>query len=92
LAQAYHLLGRSEEAIAICKKVIAHYPDFLGAHYVLAVIYSESGREAEARAEVAEMLRLSPNFSLEAVRPTLVYKDPAMDERELAALRKAGLK
>jgi adenylate cyclase len=91
-AYAYHWLGRSEEAIAICKKAVAHYPDFLGVHYVLAIIYSELGREAEARAAVAEILRLSPTFSLEAVEQRLAYKDPAMTERELAALRKAGLK
>ena len=44
-----------------------------------------------ARAEVAEVLRLSPKFSLEGMKQRLPYKDPAEAERYLAALRKAGL-
>jgi adenylate cyclase len=58
----------------------------------LTVVYSELGREEEARAEAAEILRLNPNFSLEALKQRLLYKDPAQSERVLAALRKAGLK
>jgi TolB-like protein/DNA-binding winged helix-turn-helix (wHTH) protein len=89
---AYRLLGRYNEALAACKKTLAHYPDHLGVHFVLALIYSETGREAEARAEVAEIRRISPQISLEGVRQRQAYKDPAETERELAALRKAGLK
>jgi len=37
-------------------------------------------------------LRISPNFSLEVYRQRLPYKDPAVLERQIAALRKAGLK
>ena len=32
---------------------------------MLAVVYSELGQAAEARAEAAEVLRLNPKFSLE---------------------------
>jgi len=48
--------------------------------------------EKEAQAEVAEVLRLSPNFSLEGVGQRTPIKDPVVLERFLAALRKAGLK
>jgi adenylate cyclase len=48
--------------------------------------------EDDARAEAAEVLRLNPQFSLEAFGDRLPYKDPAETERVLAALRKAGLK
>jgi adenylate cyclase len=64
----------------------------LGAHLTLAAVYSELGREAEARAEAAEVLRLNPHFSLEVLRQRAPIKDPAIRERYLAALRKAGLK
>jgi len=40
---------------------------------------------------MAEALRLNPAYSLEAMKQTLPYKDPADLERFLAALRKAGL-
>ena len=46
----------------------------------------------EAQAEVAELLRISPKFSLEGFRQVMPFKDPAESERYLAALRKAGLK
>jgi hypothetical protein len=59
---------------------------------MLAVIYSEVGQAAEARAEAAEVLRLNPNFSLEVHRQRSPIKDPAVLERHLAALRKTGLK
>ena len=92
LGQAYQLTGRQEEAIAALKRALTHSPDLLPVHRELAVIYSELGREAEARAATAEVLRISPNFSLEVYRQRLPYKDPAVLERQIAALRKAGLK
>ena len=55
------------------------------------MIYSELGWEEEARAAVAEVLRLNPNFTLATARQTWPMKDPADLERVLAALRKAGL-
>src|SRR5215510_289316 len=92
LGHSYYLMGRYEEAIATLKRVLNRNPDFLPAHLDLAIIYSELGREEEARAEVAEILRISPNFSLEVLRQRLPYKDPAVLERVLGGLRKAGLK
>jgi adenylate cyclase len=59
---------------------------------LLAAIYGELGREEEARAEAAEILRISPNYSLAVVRARIPYKDPADLERFLDGLRKAGLK
>jgi adenylate cyclase len=92
LGIAYRLTGQHEEAIAAQKRALTRSPDMLPAHRELAVIYSELGREAEARAATAEVLRTSPNFSLEVFRQRHPYKDPAVLERTLAALRKAGLK
>ena len=89
---AYLLTGRYEEAIAALKKALGRTPNFLPIHANLAVVYSELGREEEAHAEVAEILRIGLNFSLEHVRQGAPFKDPAVTERYLAALRKAGLK
>jgi adenylate cyclase len=88
---ACQLLGRHEEAIATLKKVVSHAPDHLGAHLNLAISYSEVGREAEARAAAAEVLRINPDYSLEVERQRVPFKDPAVAERLFAALRKAGL-
>jgi tetratricopeptide (TPR) repeat protein len=89
---AYYLAGRPEEAIAPLKQYLARYPNILGAHLTLAAVYSELGREGEAGAEVAEVRRLNPNFSLEVHKQRTPIKDPAVLERHLATLRKAGLK
>jgi len=92
LSLAYRFTGRYEEAIAALKRLLTRDPNFVNAHLVLAAIYSELGREAEARAAAAALLRLNPNFSLEVWRQRLPYKDPAVVERYLDALRQAGLK
>jgi TolB-like protein/DNA-binding winged helix-turn-helix (wHTH) protein/Flp pilus assembly protein TadD len=92
VASAYALAGRLEEAAALSQRLLQQFPNFLESHLALAAIYSELGREAEARAEAAEVLRLNPNFSLEIHKQRVPLKDPAMLERHIAALRKAGLK
>jgi tetratricopeptide (TPR) repeat protein len=92
LGRAYYLLGWHEEAIAALQKTLTWNPNFLATHVLLAATYNELGQEEEARAEVAEVLRMAPNASLEGLRQRLPFKDPAVSERWLAALRKAGLK
>jgi tetratricopeptide (TPR) repeat protein len=92
VGSAYDLAGRPEEAIAPLKRFLSRYPNILGAHLTLAAVYSELGRKAETRAEAAEVLRLNPQFSLEVHRQREPIKDPALLERQLTALRKAGLK
>jgi tetratricopeptide (TPR) repeat protein len=92
LGLAYYLTGRSEEAVVPLKKFLSSFPNHLGAHSILAAVYSELDKGTEARAEAAEVLRLNPNFSLEVDKQRSPIKDPAVLERHLAALRKAGLK
>ena len=92
LGVAYRTMGRHAEAIAALQRVLSRNPDHLHAHVNLLAAYSESGQEAEARAEAAEILRINPNYSLEVLGQRLPFKDQAELERLLTALRKAGLK
>ena len=92
LSQAYVHAGRYEEAIPVLKQVLAYNPNNYIAHWGLVVSYSELGREEEARAAGAEILRIMPQFSIEKWKPMAPYKDPAVTERFAAAMRKAGLK
>jgi TolB-like protein len=92
LGNAYRLMGQYEKAIAAYNEALRHMPNYLFPHAGLAAVYSEIGREEEAKAEAAEVLRINPYYSLEGRKERLPYKDPAQTERFLAALRKAGLK
>ena len=89
---AYTLVGRYEKARAPLQRYLSRYPNRLDIHLTLAVVYSEIGQAAEARAEAAEVLRLNPKFSLEVHRQRMPIKDPATLKRYITALRKAGLK
>jgi adenylate cyclase len=91
LGWSYVLLERYEEAIATLQGLLTRHPEHEAADVQLAGIYSAAGREAEARAAAAEVLRLDPKFSLERVRQWLPFEDPAAIERYLAVLRQAGL-
>jgi len=89
---AYILMGRYAEAIPIFKTYFVSYPHVMWAHVWQAVAYSELGREQEARAEAAEIMRISPGFSLKAEKERMSLQDQALEERYLNDLRKAGLK
>jgi TolB-like protein/Tfp pilus assembly protein PilF len=91
LSLAYRDTGRYEEAIAAQKKAITLAPDNHMAHLRLASTYSLAGRDEEARAEVAEVLRIQPKFSLERLARGVPYKNKADMDRVIDALRKAGL-
>jgi len=92
LAMAFRDTGRYEEAISACKKVFHREPKNVIARLVLAATYSLSGREEEARAEAAEILRIDPKFSLEGLAKTRPHKNQANTKSYIDALRKAGLK
>jgi adenylate cyclase len=89
---AYAVVGHYEEAQAPLQRFISRFPDILPAHLTLAVVYSELGQATGAQAEAAEVLRLNPKFSLAVHKQRMPIKDPAVLERHLTALRKAGLK
>jgi adenylate cyclase len=92
LAASYFLTRQYNKAIAACRKAIQRSPDSLFAHIYLAATFSASGREKEARAELAEVLRINPKFSLEYLAKTWPFKNEPDIEKHVDPLRKAGLK
>jgi TolB-like protein/Tfp pilus assembly protein PilF len=60
-------------------------------HAYLAACHAELGQMEEARAELAETLRLRPNSTIRQFILSEPFKDPADTEAEIASLRKAGL-
>jgi len=87
----YYHVGMYEEAIATLKKALRAKPDNLLAHLHLCAAHSLSGREEEALAEAAEVLRINPEFSISYEGKRLPYKNPADRGLVINALRKAGL-
>jgi adenylate cyclase len=86
LALAYRRLGRTDEAIAKHHECLQVSPEFFGAHMNLAAIHAELGEMNRARAELAEVLRLRPGFSLAQVPRVVTGRDWLIEN-----LRKAGL-
>ena len=84
--------GRVDEAVAPLKKAVQRSPNDIFSHIVLTRVYIMLGKEKEAAAQAAEVLRINPKFSLEAFEKSL---PPARDQADRAAyidaLRKAGL-
>jgi TolB-like protein/Flp pilus assembly protein TadD len=93
LGTAYRQLGEYEEAVASFKKELQVYgPDHLLAHLSLAATYATMGREKEARAEAAAVMKIDPTFSVESRAKTIPFKDQKVVDDYVSALRKAGLK
>ena len=88
LGWGYVTMGRFNDAIPVFKQHLVRYPGDLSAHLFLAMCYIETNHKEQARAEAAEVRRISPNFSLK-----FMQGDPADRQRArlLADLRDAGL-
>ena len=91
------MTGRYEEALTVYNQLLdrsrkGEFP-ISRAHIYMAEVYTEIGKEKEARTHAAEVLKLDPKVSLKQRRKIGLhgYKDPALLERRLNALRKAGI-
>ena len=92
LGGAYSGAGRHEEARKAYENALKLNPNDLFTHLSLAAQYAELGRDEQAHAEVREVLRLHPKFSLDYFAKTLTFKDQSFVNRRLELMRKAGLK
>lgn len=88
---AYRYGGRSADALRVLTDATQRAPNYLSNHIVLAAILAEDGQLDAARAEVAAIRHISPSFTAEDVRRRLPFKDPALTEAYVIALRQAGL-
>jgi adenylate cyclase len=92
LGMAYLNVGQCEEAISACEEALRRGSNNLLAHVTATIAYSICGREEEARATAAEVLRISPKFSSEKFAKNITFKNQAAQEEVVHALRNAGLK
>jgi len=92
LGNALMFMGRYEEAVSPYKIAIQRAPNNMWPHIMLTATYSMMGREKEAQAEAAEVLRINPKFSLDFWGKTALIKEQSIRDKIFNALRKAGLK
>jgi TolB-like protein/Tfp pilus assembly protein PilF len=91
LGLAYMLTEDYEKAIAAHEHLVERKSMLQFAYSRLAGINAILGNEEKARAYSTELLRVTPEFTIENWSKALLYRDPEDLERELNALRKAGL-
>jgi hypothetical protein len=82
-------MGRYADAVPILKQSLTAFPNILINHMCLTVADVELGRDGDARAEAAEIVRISPQFTSASLLPG---RDAAFGKRMRDDLRKAGLK
>jgi adenylate cyclase len=92
LGNALMFTGRYEEAVSPYKIAIQGMPNFPWPHIMLTATYSLMGREKDARAEAAEVLRINPKFSVDFWAKTALVKEQSVRDKVYNALLKAGLK
>jgi len=91
-SMVYGLTGRFGEAVEQAKKAVQRDPKNLFGYLSLAAACILAGREEEARASAAEVLKINPTFSVDQFAKTRSYRDMSQIDRMIDALRKAGLK
>jgi adenylate cyclase len=93
LGGVYLRMEDYEEAVEAFKMLVARQPHRILGHLGLAVAHIHLGRKEQARSEVAEVLRLMPEYSLEVYRKQAhgMDRDPAEVQKHIEALRQAGL-
>ena len=88
LGWAEQLAGRPERAIAVIERIGNPIAE---ARLIRVVSLMMLGREAEARDEAAEVLRLNPGFTVRQFAMAQPYQDPSRLEETAARMRAAGI-
>jgi adenylate cyclase len=91
LGRALLALDRFDEAEIAFKRRLTLMPRSDMSRFYLACLYGLTGRHEEARRTWQETLEVNPNFSIDHLRRTLPYKDPALLDRLVHGLRNAGV-
>ena len=89
--RAYRLTGRLDEAIEILSAATRDAPNSPIPFIELAAAYSEANKPALAKRTAAQIVLLSPNFTLRKWVSVSPYKETSAMEHEVAALRATGL-
>jgi adenylate cyclase len=92
LGACQRIVGRDEESVATFKRVLQLWPDNLLGHAYLTAAFSAIGRDDEARAAAAEVMKIDPNFTAEGLIKRFTIRNKQFLDQMVTDLRKAGLK
>jgi adenylate cyclase len=82
---------RYEDAVEWAHRAIHLYQQFPTGYRLLTASYSRLGKMVEARSALGSLLSIAPGTTISQTRAAVPWKDSAVMERYLEALRKAGL-
>jgi adenylate cyclase len=92
LGFAHYMLKDYAQALPLLRDCVSMSPNWRPGHVFLAATYAQMGKLEEARAAVAELMRLEPNYTISGTaRPTMMFKNVEDDRHYFDGLRKAGL-
>jgi len=92
LGLAHFMLKEYSQALTALRDYVSQVPQLPWGHLYLAITYARSGHVEEARAEIAEMLRINSEITISGTARALTTFKHAKDEKHFYdALRKAGL-
>jgi adenylate cyclase len=91
LGGALYLLGRHGEAKEAARYCVERSPSNVRCREHLTAFLGWTGPEADARAQAAELLRLSPGYTISEYLRVTTFNDPTAASRIAEGLRKAGV-
>lgn len=89
---ALFIAGRYQEALECTEKALRENPSVPGIYRLRAACLSQVGRVDEAKAALADLLRLVPDANVASTKAQIPLKRPGDLERCLEALKRAGLR
>ena len=84
-------MRRFDEAVVALKRSVVRNPEALWPHVFLAACHSHLEENTQACAQLAEVRRINPEFSIASLLKLLPYKSSADVDLLVDGLRKAGL-
>ena len=85
------MLRQYPEALPPLREGISRAPNLRFGHFALASTYAQLGQLENTRAEVAEVLRIEPTYTIERHRRLAPLKNPEDVDHFFEGGRKAGL-
>jgi adenylate cyclase len=92
LGLAHYMLEQYAQALPALRDCVSRSPNLRAGHNWLAATYARLDQLEEARAEVAEVLRIQPDYTISGTaRPTMPFKSARDGEHLFEGQRMAGV-